>query len=105
MHSATSDVSSHFLHSSVSSEVMEQPINDRFKIVADAVVVNDPEVYDAKLMHDGEAPSNNKTRAPHIFINNVYSLPEDKPSRKRHFPALILIAIIVGCSFIATRIV
>ncbi|KAL3802613.1 hypothetical protein HJC23_011937 [Cyclotella cryptica] len=100
-------------HSSVSSDVTEEPINDYFEIVADAVVVNDPEVYDAELMDDEEASSNDETRAPHIYINNMYPLPEDKSRLKRKgwqdskfsFTALILIAVSVGCGFITTGVI
>ena len=102
-----SDERQHSFNSSDSSKNTEQgSINDQYEIVANAVVVNDPEIYDAELMHDVERPDE-ELHSPNIVINNVYSPPDDetKLRRKGLCAILIMISIIVGSGLIILGIV
>eukprot|EP00804_Cyclotella_cryptica_P005445 CCRYP_002980-RA/>CCRYP_002980-RA protein AED:0.26 eAED:0.21 QI:0/0/0/0.83/0.8/0.66/6/0/1422 len=108
---APPDERQHSFDSSDSSKDIEQrPVNDQYEIVADAVVVNDPEIYDAELMHEVEQP-NEELCSPNIVINNMYTPADDelKVSRqggwRRLLPMLIPTAILIGSGFIVLGIV
>ncbi|KAL7521657.1 hypothetical protein ACHAWX_006331 [Stephanocyclus meneghinianus] len=110
---AASNERQHSFDSSDSSKDTEQEsTNDQYEIVADAVVVNDPEIYDAELINDAEPP-NEELRSPNIVINNMYAPPDDELKDRQRvwwrstfsLQILILVVIIVGSGLIIMGIV
>lgn len=91
--------------SSDSSHDVEEGLNE-YEIVADAVAVEEPDIYDAE-------PISNEGKVPNITINQVYPHSEDDTRRKSQgvwdskfcWPAMILIAIIIGACMIIVGIV
>jgi hypothetical protein len=97
-------------YSSDSSKSAEQEHTDQYEIVADAVLVDDPEIYDAELMPERE--SSNESRTPKIDIN-LYTATEGESRDKGQgccdskfcLPISILLAVIVGAIFIILGVV
>lgn len=85
-----------------SSTDIERGLANEFEIVADAVAVEEPDIYDAQVV------SNDEATAPNIVINQTYSYPDEQARHKGKgmwdskfcYPVMILIALILGCGFI-----
>jgi hypothetical protein len=97
---------SHSSSSSSSRSSLDIEEGQQYEIVADAVAVEEPDIYDAE-------PISNEVTLPNIVINHVYPQSEEEPRRKRQglweskycFPVMILIAILIGACMIILGIV
>lgn len=52
-------------------------IDSTDEIVADAVLVNDDDVYEAEVMSDSQPTIRQESKAPQVVINQMYSSPDD----------------------------
>lgn len=97
---------SHSSSSSSSRSSLDIEEGQQYEIVADAVAVEEPDIYDAE-------PISNEVKLPNIVINQVYPQSEEESRRKRQglweskycFPVMILIAILIGACMIILGIV
>lgn len=95
-------------YSSDSGRSAEQErTNTQYEIVADAVLVDDPEIYDAEFLCERE-PSN-ESRTPNIDINLYTTSAGDSRDKscdnKFCLPISILLAVIVSAAFITLGVV
>jgi hypothetical protein len=81
------------------SEVIDTP----GEVVADAVFVNEDDVYDAEVMSDPQSTLR-ESKAPHVVINQMYSSHDDAPRccENRSYAPLIplIVLILAGISII-----